>query len=331
MCLYIGNNKEGHIAEEDIICYKHLKKNSRGNYVTPSQNWPVKLDSMLVPEGDLDVSPYGYKNSVNGGAIHAYIKVSTESDNEFFEAYIPKGTRFWIQDDLTEIAAEKLYLTRKSVKGDLETPNIKDLFKFGADVLLTDGSRKNLLSGDYNLSDVKGIFAYDSQVMALPIETNGLQFSKNSLNGYSKTIDNWDKAEKDSDGEKNCIELEKIFKLSDLPALEFCRNNGGYLPSENQLMQAFLNLEKINLARRFLGLELIPYAWFWSSTVRDGSSVWYCYSDDYWGWCAWNFYDCRVRVCLFGFLALIENKGEIEKQAVVRRALRWIKKLIIKN
>ena len=31
------------------------------------------------------------------------------------------------------------------------------------------------------------------------------------------------------------------------------------------------------------------------------------------------------------FLALIENKGEIEKQAVVRRALRWIKKLIIKN
>lgn len=299
MCLYIGR-KEGHIAKNDIICYKELIEVSKGVYETPCQNWPVTLDTMLVPEGKAKPSELGFKYEISSGAIHAYLGTNGEQNSNYFEARIPAGTRYWIQDDLKEIAAEKLYLTSKRVPSGkpVTTPNWQELYQYGNDVILSDGSIHSLLAGDYNLSDVRGIRAYDEHFMALPISKEPMQFSITALDKFG--TEDWEKAKKDSNGKKNSDELEKKFGLDKLSALKFARDNGGYLPAEEQLMKAFLELEGINLTRQFLGLDLIPYAWFWSSTVRNSDSVWGCGSDgDAWDWGYWGNYRYTELVCLF--------------------------------
>ena len=71
MCLYVGN-KNGFVTKEDITVYKVLKKGADG-YKTPYQGCPVKLGKDLTPSGDPNFDEYGYKFSLNGGAIHAYL------------------------------------------------------------------------------------------------------------------------------------------------------------------------------------------------------------------------------------------------------------------
>lgn len=112
MCLFIGKNSS-FIAKSDIIVYKALKKTNNRRYVTPNQGYPVKLDSMLLPEEVATEKPYGFKYCIGEGAIHAYS--SSDGKDSRFKAIIKKGTKFWIQDDLEQVAAEKLYITSEVV------------------------------------------------------------------------------------------------------------------------------------------------------------------------------------------------------------------------
>ncbi len=286
MCLYTGN-KEGFIATVDIKCYKRLIKVEDNNWRTPCQNWPVKLGTTLIPDSPQpDISELGYKWKIDGGVIHCYSGLILKEDSDLFEATIPAGTRLWIQDDLREFAAEKLVLSDKVAKNiDID---IKSLFYLGADVLLKDGSRKSVLDS-YDKNDVIGIYAYDDQAISVDVNLSGIKFSEDPLTGLekSKKLCYEEEAEKDKDGEKNTEYLEKNSSKAQLNAIDWCRQRGGFLPSVDQLVRAFKNLISINLTRRYLGLEKIPFSWFWSSTVKDESSVWYVDSGNYynyWGW-----------------------------------------------
>ena len=300
MCLYIGSKSE-FIAKHDITVYKHLEPSGIDKWITPCQHWPVKLETTLIPEGEANVEKCGFKFQINGGAIHAYTKAPNDT-KEFFKATIPAGTKFWIQDDLSQVAAEKLYLTSIHPKPNEET-DFSEYFYLGVDVHTKSGLRKNI--SELQLSDeVIGVYAYENQVISTEIFKK-LALSDSTLDElpkYGTVTSNYDNALKDMDGVSNCKALEKLG--GKFPALEKCRSLGKdwYLPSEGELKRAFENLLYINFTLKKLGLAPIPFTWFWSSTLYDRQCAWLCFSCGRWHY--WDYYYIWFNYCVLPFLEL---------------------------
>ena len=242
MCLYIGKNSS-FIAKSDIIVYKELKQIGKNDYVTPCQDFPVKLDNLLIPEGIATEKPCGFKYRIEEGTIHAY--TSSNGNDLKFKAIIKKGTKFWIQDDLTEVAAEKLYITSE-LAGNEETDLSEYIKEFGVDVYLKDG-RRCKITDSFDKKDVIGVYGYDNQVIAL--ESIGLPLSDYyPLPGHPKVIDDLSEAKKDLDGYGNTKQLKALGIKSD--ALDYCESLGKnwYIPSSGELKKVFkTNLELILL------------------------------------------------------------------------------------
>ena len=148
MCLYVGN-KNGFVTKEEITVYKALSKSGRG-YKTPSQGYPAKIGQDLVPSNpEPSISKCGFKFSLDGGAIHTFLNPVKALENysgcEIFKATIPAGTHIWIQDDLGQIAASRVYISKDTItKADkaLYQSSLKplhDQFLKTAEVRLADG------------------------------------------------------------------------------------------------------------------------------------------------------------------------------------------------
>lgn len=276
MCLYIGSKSE-FIAKHDITVYKQLEPLCGDFWRTPCRYWPVELETTLIPEGKAKVDKCGFKFQINEGAIHTYTKAPNDT-KEFFKATIPAGTKFWIQDDLLQVAAEKLYITSIHPEPDEET-DFSEYFYLGVDVHTKSGIRKKV--SELQTSDeVIGVYAYENQVISTEI-FGGLAFSDSTLDELPKggtVTSNGYNAQGDMDGISNCKALEKLG--GKFPALEKCRSLGKdwYLPSEGELKRAFENLLYINFTLKKLGLAPIPFSWFWSSTLHSIKYAWYCLS-----------------------------------------------------
>ena len=292
MCLYIGKNSS-FIAKSDIIVYKELKQIGKNYYVTPCQDFPVKLDNLLIPEGIATEKPCGFKYRIEEGTIHAY--TSSNGNDLKFKAIIKKGTKFWIQDDLTEVAAEKLYITSE-LAGKEETDLSEYIKEFGVDVYLKDG-RRCKITDSFDKKDVIGVYGYDNQVIAL--ESKGLQLSDDySLPGHPKVIDDLSEAKKDLDGYGNTKQLKSLGIKSN--ALDYCEKLGKdwYIPSLGQVKLVAENMLRINLTLKHLGKDTLPFSWFWSSTLESSKYAWGCCS--YGGnWCCGDFDYDRVDFCSY--------------------------------
>lgn len=300
MCLYVGN-KNGFVTKEDITVYKVLKKGTDG-YKTPYQGCPVTLGKDLTPSGDPNFDEHGYKFSLNGGAIHAYLNPveARRNDNggEIFKATIPAGTRMWIQDDLNQVAARKLHITKDTVSRATEqlyTKTLESLVpQFALDVLLMDKSIVSVQEG----CERKGVIGI--KVGKHIVSTEWFQdvaFCTSQTINSPKSMD-FDEASKDFNGEENQRDI--LLKNPDLefPALEKARKLGGYVPAIGELKEVFLSLAEINITRFALGLENIPWGyWFYSSSMRSDSTVWDLGSSGgwyYWGYCDGLGYRRRV-------------------------------------
>ena len=291
MCLYIGKNSS-FIAKSDIIVYKELKQIGKNDYVTPCQDFPVKLDNLLIPEGIATEKPCGFKYHIEEGTIHAY--TSSNGNDLKFKAIIKKGTKFWIQDDLTEVAAEKLYITSE-LAGNEETDLSEYIKEFGVDVYLKDG-RRCKITDSFDKKDVIGVYGYDNQVIAL--ESIGLPLSDYyQLPGHPKVIDDLSEAKKDLDGYGNTKQLKALGIKSD--ALDYCEELGKdwYIPSLGQVKLVAENMLRINLTLKHLGKDTLPFSWFWSSTLESSKCAWDCCSigGNWYG----DFCYCRVRYCSY--------------------------------
>lgn len=111
MCLTVGRSAEMLTAEEDIVCYKILKKDSEG-YFTPYRDFAVDMDSkILKAEGEIKVlhflSAVPEKGKmIEGGVIHTF-ELFEDADEEIFRSgatpgiyeifkcIIPKGTKYY--------------------------------------------------------------------------------------------------------------------------------------------------------------------------------------------------------------------------------------------
>ena len=295
MCLIVSGKGNKFIAKKDIIVYKQLGESFCG-YVTPCQDFPVKLNSEIVPKGKIELRNYGSKQCLDRGAIHAYAIIPVPGI--YFEAIIKKGTEFWIQDDLTQIAAEKLYLTDKKAFYKHSKPtDFSDYLKEGVDVYLKDG-RRCKITDSFDKKDVIGVYGYDNQVIAL--ESIGLPLSDDyPLPGHPKVIDDLSEAKKDLDGYGNTKQLKALGIKSD--ALDYCEKLGKdwYIPSLGQVKLVAENMLRINLTLKHLGKDTLPFSWFWSSTLESSKCAWDCCSIGG----NWYGYDCSYgRVCFCGYV-----------------------------
>lgn len=293
MCLIIGNNIEGYVLEEDLTVFKQLEGNNEDGYRTPCQGWEVELGKLLKPDQpEPEISDYGFKKQINGGAIHAYLKVSGRSN--IHKAVIPKGSRVWLQDDLSEIAATQMIIEPEEV-----TAGETDLSRFlegAADVWLKSGEQKKI-TDSYNKDDVVGFVLKSGKIVSANFNPTTTVFS--ALTGQTEQID-FEIAKKDMNGQVNTERLKKECSGSGLKAIDGLKDNE-YLPSMGELMEAFCELESVNLSRQFLGLTLIPYTWFWTSTVRSNETMWVVTINGYADWRYWFSY-YRIRNYVLAFL-----------------------------
>lgn len=278
MCLYIGN-KKGHIAVKDIVCFKALRLDG-GKYKTPYQETKITLGEYLVPNSSPEIYEYGFKYQIGGGVIHAYLNLSyCDSGYTIFKAIIKKGTRFWLQDDLSEIAAEKLFITKEKVTL-FEKFDYKSLIPYASKVRTKDGYKVNLEDvSDYK--DILGIYTGKSLVSLNLYYCNPL-----SKTNSSKFYDNHEEALKDYDGPGNTKNLN-INYLGDHE----------YIPSLGELTEALMEMAEMNIVRKILGIKKISYGWFWSSTMKEKEYAWCCNSSGYYLW-RYCFY------CAFGTYVL---------------------------
>ena len=269
MCLYIGN-KKGHIAVKDIVCFKALKLID-GKYKTPWQGTKVTLGEYLIPDSSPKISEWGFKYKIGGGVIHAYLDLSIcKSGDIIVKAIIKKGTRFWLQDDLGQIAAEKLFITEEKVTSQEEF-DYNSLIPYASKIKTKDGYKVSLEDvSDYK--DVLGVYTSRSLV-SLNLQQHNKPLSKTK--SY-KFYDNLERAREDYDGSGNTKNLDVKY-LGDHE----------YIPSLGELNEALLEMAEMNIVRKILGREQITYLWFWSSTMKNKESTWICYSNGNWG--SWDY------------------------------------------
>ena len=254
MCLYIGN-KKGHIAVKDIVCFKELILEN-GEYITPWQGTKVTLGEYLIPDSSPKISELGFKYKIGGGVIHAYLDLPRLGyGSTIFKAIIKKGTRFWLQDDLEQIAAEKLFITEEKVTSE-EKFDYNSLIPYASKIETKDGYKVSLEDvSDYK--DVLGVYTSKSLV-SLELYCGPLSETKSYkfYNGLKRAL-------KDYDGSGNTKNLDVKY-LGDHE----------YIPSLGELTEALMEMAEMNIVRKILGKNLIPYLWLWSSTINKHKGAW---------------------------------------------------------
>jgi hypothetical protein len=115
------------IAEEDIVCYKQLYVNYKGEIVTPYTNIPIptkciqKNKKKRIPfKADILNKwnfiwrhVFGFSNVVTDGFIHTFASAppyySLGWGDRVFQCIIPKGTKYFIGED-GEYASEQIII-----------------------------------------------------------------------------------------------------------------------------------------------------------------------------------------------------------------------------
>lgn len=336
MCLFSQNIKPL-VADTDIVVYKHLKKGCNGNVHTPHQGTQVTLGQKFVAEGKLPKLPENYSNNAIGeGVIHAYIDKETAkycfSQGEIVKAVIKAGTQFFVQFDMTEIAATEIVLdndfqtyseeTVKEIEDNLDN-TINVIYK-----LLREQNTHNSVSvGDYVLSD-KSIVAPDALTKDMEVigiisffskdGTPNVTALKQTRREWGSTTDSavnvvnsYEKAVEDFNGADYTKKLYETYKdsLGDFPALKYCveyetkgtKKGDWVFGSTSEILQTVRNaylinrsVEKLNEVKGDCDYadEIIIGTNYWASAENNSTNVWNCNTNN--AGCNFWSYKCDI-------------------------------------
>lgn len=155
MCLIIRDSKP-RIAKRDIVVLKYLNKRENEQFYTPVMGTPVTLGKVLTASPSKPNIIFYSTDHLNReisfireGAIHARLIVAPldYDTNYCAKAIIPKGTKYWVNPFGTEIAAEKMLITKEEGNNDV----LGDSF---AREILTYAPKVNgIRIGDYQMTD----------------------------------------------------------------------------------------------------------------------------------------------------------------------------------
>ena len=276
MCLFIGK-QEKIILKKDLIVYKQFYRYDSRGYIIPAKKVLEDENIWLIPSLDTPQISSGDKRIIHRGVIFA--DLHSRGDTRLkccpvYKAIIPAGEGIWIQDDLNEIAATKLFVTSEQVTTKEKTDLSEFIDIFGSPILLKNGSIQNITE-DFDPQEVIGICVTPERILAKDIFLGEVKFSSSPLMYWNNTYSSSKDAYKDLSGKENCRNLKRRYKYNNLQAIEKASELGGYLPSLGELHEALTNLLGINFTRKKLGLPIIPLChWFWTSTIRDAETIW---------------------------------------------------------
>lgn len=135
----LADFKEPLIAEEDIPCYKVLKHLNDDSYVSPFIRLKYTINNFnypLVKYNEVCVNVTSGESPlfmIERGFLHCYTTLDIRRDSisfcqirklpyitslYFFECYVPKGAKYFISTDKTEICSDELFV--KNIKYDLK-------------------------------------------------------------------------------------------------------------------------------------------------------------------------------------------------------------------
>lgn len=126
MCLFKDKKHHPHnrplIAKEDIICYKQIIIGGRNECFTPYTNVvvPVECIKNKVPFKAKILNKFlffcnhilGFSNEVSDGFIHTYTYPIITHNYSCFECIIPKGTKYFVGENIDYASAEIIFLKR---------------------------------------------------------------------------------------------------------------------------------------------------------------------------------------------------------------------------
>lgn len=313
MCL-VTKNLKSYVAKENIKVFKILQRMDK-RYITPYQGSEVILGSVMKPKNEVEHKKgnYGYDNCtlcVEGGFIHAvtnavaYDKDKVEDENYVIvEAYIPKGTEFYLSDDFIEVAAKELYITDKIVndKSKLSDEEMRVLFlTYPIENLI---SKDKVSIGWFMLDDKTVVHPslFDKSKMnpiGIICEITGNEYKVISL---EQTTDKWcvdyfkveglenlnseDKIYSDDKGQEYCkiISKQNGYTEGKFPATKWCldyetegtKKGDWYLPACGELRNAILNMHIINavIICSSVGVTLHTSYGYWSSSEYGSRSA----------------------------------------------------------
>ena len=317
MCLYIGYKKP-FVAKSDIIVYKYVNKKD-GKYYTACRKYPVTTNEVMKADGNGDVVLNCFnKYRIEGGVIHA---CTTTFDNGFrgkicLKAIIRKGTEFYIQDDLKQVAAKELYITDEEVTDKRST----DLNEYLEDAIKnTESGNDGVKVGYYLLSNgnfvnqfeykegtIIGVVAFFNKKgnpVCISVKPERLPWMKRPFNNKISSDISYDDTVKDMDGMRHTKDIlnSKDYDPDNFTAVEYCRNyytegtkpGDWYMPAIGECVKITQNMLIINMSLSKAGFTTFDLSYLWSSSERGVwpcSDGWSCGMDD--GNCS-NFYDYR--------------------------------------
>ena len=324
MCLYIGYKKP-FVAKSDITVYKYVIKNG-GKYYTACREYPVNTNKVMKADGNGDVILNCFnKYRIECGAIHA---CTTTFDNGFrgkicLRAIIRKGTEFYIQDDLKQVAAKELYITDEEVTDKRST----DLNEYLEDAIKnTESNGNGVKVGYYRLSNgnfvnpfeykegtIIGVVAFfnkNGNPVSIGVNFKKLPWLKRPFNNkISSDISN-DDTVKDMDGMTHTKDIlnSKDYDPDNFAAVEYCRNystegtksGDWYMPAIGECVKITQNMLIINMSLSKAGFATFDFYYLWSSSERHGwseSYTWHCFVDA--GDCGSRYFgrECALFVC----------------------------------
>ena len=304
MCLYISYKKP-FVAKSDITVYKYVYE-KYGKYHTACRDYEVNANETIKADKDGDIVIKNCnKYRIEGGAIYAYTK---SFDNGFdaeicLKAIIKKGTEFYIQDDLKEVAAKELYITDEVVTEKENT----DLSEYLEDIIKnaesnTDGikigyyrlSNGNFVNPfEYKEGTIIGVVAYfdsNDNPVSIGINFKIFPWMKRTFLRYEISSDiSYDDTVKDMDG---MIHTKNILNSKDYPnnfvAIKYCKlystegtkRGDWYMPAIGECLKIAQNILAINASLSKAGFDTIDITYrLWSSSEHSdwmGSYAWYC-------------------------------------------------------
>lgn len=310
MCL-ITSYHEPMVALQDIKVYKYaidIDIDSKVAY-SPYQGNCFHLNQEFKAEPS-DMFPHQYYDgkhwTIGCGAIHAYLWPAFNKGRHcYLEAYIPKGTEYWVGTDNCTIAARKLFITDKIVES-------KDCAGLDLTVskALYDAALKNngitvgdfLVHGEYIKPyaakeipkiEIQGIVVgFNGDIPEVADIQNLMKNISIDTNGSSKLdkcIPERDEAIKDMDGYEHFKAWKQICK-EDLLRYEAYRvvsslSENHYIPAFGEMELIWFNLLYIAAGCSLAGVNC-PFArneWYWTSTEAAKRSNWASRISNYYG------------------------------------------------
>ena len=323
MCLST-KNKEPRVANRNMLVLKYVCKKGR-KYTSPCRGTVIPINKTLRPINPVPDLRKGWIDSKGnetqtlfGGVIHARI-TPTNLGNCCVKAIIPKGTRFWVDPALKEIAAERMIVTAEEIKG---IPD-KNLF---IEILNTAPEKNGVRVGDYQLEDntfvhpadntkdlnPRGIvcgFTPDGKPLVCAVETLFGMWDRQWDSQFDDFLDgDREKAATKFNGREITRKYAKSRErdASRFEAFEKCinyrkdKNEEWYFGAIGETLELVNNAEYINAAHHITGIgDALDYNWFWSCSEDCSHFSLGCYICGGGVFCGWDGKDYCNRIVPF--------------------------------